>query len=74
MANIHFCQYLQDQLRMRRDILSIPEAIQEMTQIIDPGKFFSVSNYATLDDIRASPEQGLIGAEGKKDFIKLYTI
>ncbi|KAI2656171.1 Integrin alpha-E [Labeo rohita] len=53
----------QDQLRMRRDILSIPEAIQEMTQIIDPGKFFSVSNYATLDDIRASPEQGLIGAE-----------
>ncbi|XP_073674035.1 integrin alpha-E isoform X2 [Garra rufa] len=53
----------QDQLRKRRDILSIPEAIQEMARIADPGKFFSVSNYAALDDIPSSLEQGLIGAE-----------
>uniref|UniRef100_A0A8C1HXI0 Integrin, alpha E, tandem duplicate 1 n=1 Tax=Cyprinus carpio carpio TaxID=630221 RepID=A0A8C1HXI0_CYPCA len=44
-------------------ILSEPEAIQEMTQIADPEKFFSVSNYAALDDIQSSLEQSLIGAK-----------
>uniref|UniRef100_A0A8C1S2W6 Integrin, alpha E, tandem duplicate 1 n=1 Tax=Cyprinus carpio TaxID=7962 RepID=A0A8C1S2W6_CYPCA len=44
-------------------ILSEPEAIQEMTQIADPEKFFKVSNYAALDDIQSSLEQSLIGAK-----------
>uniref|UniRef100_A0A8C1S2K7 Integrin, alpha E, tandem duplicate 1 n=1 Tax=Cyprinus carpio TaxID=7962 RepID=A0A8C1S2K7_CYPCA len=38
-------------------ILSEPKAIQEMTQIADPEKFFKISNYAALDDIQSSLEQ-----------------
>ncbi len=37
-----------------------------MTEIADPGKFFNVTNYATLDGILSSLEQSLIGVEGKK--------
>ncbi|XP_016092212.1 integrin alpha-E-like [Sinocyclocheilus grahami] len=44
-------------------ILNDAEAIQEMTQIADPEKFFNVSNYAALDDIQSSLEQSLIGDE-----------
>uniref|UniRef100_A0A8C2KLU0 Integrin, alpha E, tandem duplicate 1 n=1 Tax=Cyprinus carpio TaxID=7962 RepID=A0A8C2KLU0_CYPCA len=54
-------------------ILSDTKAIQEMTQIADPEKFFKVSNYAALDDIQSSLEQSLIGAEGKKVFIKTFS-
>ncbi|KAK2881210.1 hypothetical protein QQF64_008442 [Cirrhinus molitorella] len=63
--------HYQDQRRKRRDILSIPKAIQEMTQIADPGKSLSVSNYATLDDIRSPRELGLIGAEDQMENEKL---
>uniref|UniRef100_A0A8C2KKU8 Integrin, alpha E, tandem duplicate 1 n=1 Tax=Cyprinus carpio TaxID=7962 RepID=A0A8C2KKU8_CYPCA len=55
-------------------ILSEPKAIQEMTQIADPEKFFKVSNYAALDDIQSSLEQSLIGAKGKKVFIKTFSV
>ncbi len=41
------------------------DAIREMTEIADPGKFYKVSNYAALDDILSSLEQNLIGIEGR---------
>ncbi|XP_052473007.1 integrin alpha-E isoform X5 [Carassius gibelio] len=44
-------------------ILDKPEAIEEMTQIADPEKFYKVSNYAALDDIQSSLEQSLTGAQ-----------
>uniref|UniRef100_A0A671N5G2 Integrin alpha-E-like n=1 Tax=Sinocyclocheilus anshuiensis TaxID=1608454 RepID=A0A671N5G2_9TELE len=45
-------------------ILKKPQAIQEMMDIADRGKFFNVSNYAALDDILSSLQQSLIGIEG----------
>uniref|UniRef100_A0A673JXP6 Integrin, alpha E, tandem duplicate 1 n=1 Tax=Sinocyclocheilus rhinocerous TaxID=307959 RepID=A0A673JXP6_9TELE len=46
-------------------ILNDTEAIQEMTQIADPEKFYKVSNYAALNDILSSLQQNLTGIEGK---------
>ncbi|XP_050984725.1 collagen alpha-6(VI) chain [Labeo rohita] len=41
-------------------ILKKPRAVQEMKEIADPDQFVSVSDYASLDDIRSSLEQNLI--------------
>ncbi|XP_043115723.1 integrin alpha-E [Puntigrus tetrazona] len=45
-------------------ILTKPEAIQQMIDIADRGKFYNVSNYAALNDILSSLQQSLIGIEG----------
>ncbi|XP_059389827.1 integrin alpha-E [Carassius carassius] len=46
------------------DILDKTEAIEEMTQIADPDKYYKVSSYAALNDIQSSLEQSLIDDAG----------
>lgn len=45
-------------------ILKKPNAVKEMMQIADPGKYYSVSSYGALNDILSSLEREIIGTEG----------
>ncbi|XP_068069795.1 cartilage matrix protein isoform X1 [Danio rerio] len=44
-------------------ILKKPNAVKEMMQIADPGKYYSVSSYGALNDILSSLEREIIGTE-----------
>nr|XP_021330011.1 integrin alpha-E isoform X2 [Danio rerio] len=52
-------------------ILKKPNAIKEMMQIADPGKYYNVSSYGALNDILSSLERGIIGTEGTQQGFEL---
>ncbi|XP_056329443.1 integrin alpha-E [Danio aesculapii] len=55
-------------------ILKKPNAIKEMMQIADPGKYYSVSSYGALNDVVSSLERGIIGTEGDSATTKVPQI